>query len=878
MTDSPTPVKFNLHPLLLLAVYLASGIAIASAIESPIGVAVAGVLVIAIASLTIRSYASFFLPLIFIPVGITCFQLELNSIADDRIRRMYSDGRVASGEPVEIEGVLIAFPEATIDGEFLRVKVHRLKYLADDMNTSGTVRLFVPNQGRSVFQYGDRVRVMCRLIREEQYRNPGVRSRVQTLDEQGIDATAVIKSSLLIEIVGSEPVFSPLAWVHQRRQQLIRAFNQSFSPSTGGVMIASLLGDKHFLDRETADVFRDGGTFHVLVISGLHITFIGGLTYWIVSLFTRCQAWRCILPTAFLWVYTIAVGAEIPVVRASLMFSVLLFARLIYRSSSLLNALGGCGLILLVWRPSDLFSASFQLTFVSVAAIVACAFPLIEKLRSVGEWHPTTETPLPPNVAPSLRRFCETLYWNENAWRIDNSRHVWSANLFKSVYLGWTERPTLQGIAAYLFEGLLVSFVVQLWMLPLLVIYFHRVSPSSLVLNLWVGLWLALESFSAVAALAVGALSSWLATPLIALTEFSNAAMMSLPSLLSHLGSASFRVPVYTGSAQLVYVFFTFAVVATSIRIFGWNPYSLAARRARLTSYGMAMMITTLVFTIVLHPFSSPAPDGKLTVDFLDVGQGDSALVTFPSGHTMLIDGGGQLTFSQDGEPRFERDRMRIGESVVSEFLWEKGHSRLDFVLATHEDADHTDGLVDVVRNFEIGTLILGDSTIENSAELREILRVADANGTSLKFVRDGDSLIIGRARVDFLNPESNSLASDNDRSVVARIAFGDRAFLLTGDIERRAETHLAKRDLRADVVKVPHHGSRTSSTQEFVEKVRPELAVISVGQRSRFGHPHREVVDRWLHSGAAVMTTGENGTITISTDGHALETKVFTP
>ena len=143
-------------------------------------------------------------------------------------------------------------------------------------------------------------------------------------------------------------------------------------------MIASLLGDKYFLDKDTADLFREGGTFHILVISGLHITFIGGLLLLFIRRLTRNRWTQFIVTMRVLWAYTLAVGADVPVVRAAIMFTIVLYSYVIYRQGSLLNSLGVCGLILLVWRPSDLFNPSFQLTFVSVAAIVAMAYPLIE--------------------------------------------------------------------------------------------------------------------------------------------------------------------------------------------------------------------------------------------------------------------------------------------------------------------------------------------------------------------------------------------------------------------------------------------------------------------------------------------------------------------
>ena len=161
----------------------------------------------------------------------------------------------------------------------------------------------------------------------------------------------------MIENLGNEKTFAPLAWIYERRQELIVDFKNNFNASTAGILIASLLGNRYFLDKQTAEIFREGGTFHVLVISGLHITFIGGLTLLFVRFFTRKRLWQFLIAGGFLWAYSFAVGADVPVVRATMMFTILLFSQVIYRKGNLLNSLGACALVLLVWRPEDLFSA-----------------------------------------------------------------------------------------------------------------------------------------------------------------------------------------------------------------------------------------------------------------------------------------------------------------------------------------------------------------------------------------------------------------------------------------------------------------------------------------------------------------------------------------
>ena len=666
-------------------------------------------------------------------------------------------------------------------------------------------------------------------------------------------------------------------------------------------MIASLLGNRYFLDKQTAEIFREGGTFHVLVISGLHITFIGGLTLLLVRFFTRKRFWQFLIASGFLWVYSFAVGADVPVVRATIMFTILLFSQVIYRKGNLLNSLGACALVLLVWRPEDLFSQSFHLTFLSVTAIVAMAFPLIENLREIGNWSPSNEKPFPPRVSKFVKRFCEMLYWRETVWEGEINRQIWSANLFKSPYLKWLEAKNLQGVFRYLIEGVLVSLVVQIWLLPLTVYYFHRVTVASIILNLWVGFFIALESFAAVIALFFAEFSEILALPFIKLTEILNWLLLFLPKIFIAFDWASFRVPVYSGWMRTVYFLYFVPVLILTILLNRWKPFeripnfkseisdaenkntlgkNFTASSCRRVA---ASLLFLLIALVVFHPFSAPKADNRLHVEFLDVGQGDSAFVTFPNGETLLIDGGGQINFSKMNDEEsesFEPDTQTIGESVVSQFLWEKGYSEIDYILATHADTDHIQGLTDVAKNFKVRAAFFGRMPFEDK-DFAELYEVLQKKKIEIVEVSRGDEFQISDVKMQILYPEkdlSATAVSDNNHSVVLRIIYGTKKFLFTGDIEKETEAKLLRQSafLKADVVKVAHHGSRTSSISDFIYATKTEYAIIPVGRKSIFGHPHREVVERWLGSGAKIKTTGERGIISISTDGKDLQIETF--
>ena len=256
-----------------------------------------------------------------------------------------------------------------------------------------------------------------------------------------------------------------------------------------------------------------------------------------------------------------------------------------------------------------------------------------------------------------------------------------------------------------------------------------------------------------------------------------------------------------------------------------------------------------------------------------------------PDGTTVLIDGGGKPnigrgTDNDNVEETFERDTRSIGEGVVSEYLWSRGMDRVDYILPTHADADHIDGLNDIAQNFKVRGALVARTPMDDSEYVR-FATTMKAASVQIEKIGAGDVLHFGKVSADVLWPppiaDPDAPWRNND-GIVLRVRHGDHSFLFTADIEKKAEAGVLSEsvNLQSSVVKVAHHGSKTSSTDPFVAATHPSLAIISVGRTSPFGHPSKEVVERWRASGAEVMTTGEKGTISITTDGHTLKTITF--
>jgi competence protein ComEC len=873
--------EFTLHPLAWLAAAFAAGIFVSSCIALTLRVWLGGVLAITLGAFILRrerKVASILVLSAFLFAGALFEQIELIPPHGDRLRVLYDDGAFRSGEPMEFTGVILREPELAPNGYFLWAAAESISRAGDERKVSGTVRLFAawPDFETIPLGSGDRISVATELKREERYLNPGVRPAKENLDRQGIDVTGTIKSPDDLRKLSEGS--SPLSFIYGWRQRQLTKFRESFSVSTSGVLIASLLGNKYHLDKKTGEAFREGGTFHLLVISGAHITLLGTLMVWFLSFFTRRRIWLFVLPNLALWAYTLAVGAEAPVTRAAVMFSVLSFSYVVQRQGTLLNALGASALILLVWKPAQLFDPSFQLTFVCVFAIVAVALPLLQKLEAIGGWYPTAKEPLPPSCPPWLKTFCEMLFWREQKWRREQKRNVWQCVLFKTKWAEKLEGSGAQLVLRYIFTAALISLVVQIWLLPLLVVYFHRISPAGIVLNLFVGILLAAETVTALFAVWAAGWSQASAAPFIWLTESLNWLMLHSVDPFDAYDIASVRLPAYTGWMKAIYALYYLPLVALWYGAMKWQAFKTAVRKRSLLPVAGGGMLALILAVIIFHPLSAPRADGNLRIDLLDVGQGDCALLTFPDSTTMLIDGGGRFNFNrakttgENNELRdFDPDVPTTGEAVVSEFLWQRGLDKVDYLVATHGDIDHIQGLTDAARNFYVRAAFVGAGQ-KPSNNLTLFYETLKRRNIPVIETARGDVFKFGEVTVEILSPSAETVRlSENNNSLVLRVTFGERTFLFTGDIEREAEDVLLRDadKLRCDMIKVPHHGSHSSSTENFVAATQAKVAVISVGRDSPFGHPHREVVERWLNSGANTMTTGSKGTITIITDGH---------
>ena len=899
------------QPLVFIAAAFVSGLLYSSfnRYETWVWMLLTSVLwVVLTATLSLRLSSAISLALLlssFFSIGGALWSVHEAGTGSGRIRVLFERGDLETGEPVELQGRLFLAPELAPDRIYLHLDVESAGTLGRHFKATGSVMIMVPfNDPESrreydtlSLDYGARLRIVCNLKNGRGYRNPGAPDFQEILETQGYDAQGWVKSPLLIEVLGDGDRSFVLSKLFDLRARMIAVTLEHFTQPAKGILAAALFGNRYFLSRGTAEAFRVEGTYHLLVISGMHVAMIAAVVLWLAKFISDSRIIRCALAFLVIWAYALMIGNQPSITRSVIMMTIFLGGRLIFRTSAGANILAASALIQLAWQPSDLFNSGFQLSFLTVLIIVLLVVPIHSRLRTAGAWKPAAHAPFPPRIPAPVKFIAESMFWNERAFRKEMRDSRIRYRLIKAGSGITLNRLRLQGAIVWIAMTVMTSIAVQAALLPLMVERFHRFSIISPVANVIEGLLITALMLAGAIFLLLYLLFGERISFFCAPVDWIGNLIRRENEYLTSLGPAAIRTPDPGEWAVAAYFAYFLSVVALLIVINEWNPFRKGdekgvweARRLRLAGIAIGATASATILLVgllvVLHPLPHRFERGRLSLTFLDVGQGDSILVTFPQGKLMMIDSGGRPDFGRykdgdgDSAPAFVEDRIGVAEAAVMPFLWSRGIRRLDWIAATHGDADHIQAFEDITRNFEI-TQALKPASLQTPA--RNSVFERTGSGLNVRSVGKGDGFDADGARVDIIWPSASNpeeLGTDNNLSLVVMITYGSRKFLLSGDMEQEAEAELIRTgiDLRADVLKVAHHGSRTSTTDQFLSAVKPAEAVISVASPSPYGHPHQEVLARLTACGARIRQTSNCGAITISTDGRDLRVDTFVP
>ncbi|MEM7034421.1 MAG: DNA internalization-related competence protein ComEC/Rec2 [Chloroflexota bacterium] len=505
--------------------------------------------------------------------------------------------------------------------------------------------------------------------------------------------------------------------------------------------------------------------------------------------------------------YTILVGADASVTRAAIMGIFYVIAIFFGRQNHSLNGLALATLIMTIQNPFTVWDVGFQLSFLATLGLIVLGTPLEQSALAFIESRTNT---LSTPAIPNLLR-----------------------------------------------EAVFITIAAQIMVTPLLLYQFGRLPLIGLLTNLLiVPVQPLIMIFGGLATLGgliyapFGQVLGWLVWLPITWTVF-------IVDWTAAFSWAEIKLPAFP--------LWLMALSYLSIGIGVWwlhnpkrspsfNPVIFNLRRSTLFGLGSIFIILVLTWSATQN-----MPDGNLHVAFLDIGQGDAIFITTPNGRQMLIDGG----------PSPAQLGYRLGQEMP---FWDRS---IDLIINTHSDLDHLGGLVEIIDRYTINSVLIGD-TVSDSALHKAWLHQLDAENLTPTLTWQNMTFQIDEAvTVTILNPGIASQFEDtpNNRSIVLKLQMGAVSFLLPGDIEAVVERSLVRNDLdlQATVLKSPHHGSQTSSTLPFLQKVNPQLVVISAGADNRFGHPHTSVLDRYQTQGIQILRTDLLGTVELITNGEQL-------
>ena len=811
------------RPLIILLISYLSGLLLGNYLYLPVRptlIVVAALMLIFLGAILLnwKGLGIILFPVVFVLIGSLMMNLHtFPRIPHNHISKLLKD------EGINVQGTLYEPPELLEDRARLYIDAERV-YLKDGyIKVVGKV-LITTGDTVTDLNYGDRVRFICKLQRARNVGNPGGFDYSRYLALQGIFAAGYLKNSREIIRIGEGDSNYFRKTIEGFREKIRNFIDKRSELPNRAIIKALLLGEQGEISEKTRDNFAATGVVHILSVSGLHLAFVAMIAFLVIRGILRVSerlmlamdinkvaAIFTLFPVLF---YAFIAGFGVATFRATVMIVVFLVAVIIDRQRDLYNTLAMAALIITVILPTSIFDISFQLSFVSVLAILYLTPRFTYYLSSI---HDLTTEYL-PSISKKIGRYFGFL-----------------------VLVSISATIGTGPITAYHFNRvLLLGFIPNIVVVPII---------DFLAIPLC--LFVALTIF----------ISPSLASMLLGLDSIIVNFVVDLVELFTYLPGVSLWVTTPTLLEITLFYLFIFS-------LFNVN-------RLRMSWY-ITLILLILIAGDYSYWYYTKNFNRNLRVTFLSVGQGDSALVEFPKGKRMIIDGGG-------GEYNESYD---TGRNIVAPFLWKEKIKRVDYLLLSHPHPDHLNGLRFIAKNFEVKEIWTnGQSTdVESYLELMEIVNHEGIKKVTMNV--ETLSKYINGVRVDIYNPPvrlfqgegMNIQSSFNNNSVVVKLSFKEVSLLFTGDIEEEAEKKLVQLGSRLEstVIKIPHHGSLRSSTEEFLGKVHPTYAVFSVGYKNRFGFPKMQVLERYRDLGSRTYRTDTDGAITMVTDGVLFRVEKF--
>ena len=633
-----------------------------------------------------------------------------------------------------------------------------------------------------------------------------------------------------IRLVKEEESFSPDIYLHRLNLAISDKYKKILGDKNAGSLSAMVLGDKRGLDEEIKELYQENSISHLLSISGLHISLLGGAVFLFLRRLKVSFSFPLITSSIILIIYGAFTGFSVSTSRAIVMMSVLFISFVIGKSYDLPSGLALAALILIVINHRAIYQSGFLLSFFAVIGI----FYIMPELLYI---------------------FKVDIYHKKG--------------IIKGLHL--------------LLASIISSISILLATLPIILNNFYEVSLTGIILNIIVIPLMSLVVITGLLGGFVALVSETMGSFLLGITHY----ILNLYTLFCRLGDRLTFLRLIIGKPykwQIV-LYYLILVIVFYLLALKRRENKLRSLKNNLSEgYNTSKRIVVtglMTFTSFLIIAYKPR---EFSINMLDIGQGDCFVVN---------DGNNDIYISDCGSTTVQN----VGKTRLLPFLKSKGWGKVDTIFISHMDKDHVNGVNDLLKCAEItiGRIIISASYKSdklNCAELEELKELAKMRDIKLFYMKKGDEIVGKDISFRCIYPTGEEDIKDqNEASIVMRMDYKGLSMLFTGDIAGSTEEKIidstGKDILDCDILKVCHHGSKNSSTDDFLKKVNPKLYLISCGLMNRYGHPHRDALSRMTEEGGRILRTDHmggtqiklaDGKLIITMAGKNLTGKRFSP
>ena len=754
----------------------------------------------------------------------------------------------------EIKAVVITEPENIEYKYRYTIRVESIKVNGNEIDI-GNIKLYLDvkiKDTKYMPKFGDKILIKGEIKIPDSSRNYKGFDYREYLKTKKIFGT--IESSS-ISILEKECLNFIEKFVNNVQNSMKKNLNKILDEEESSLCIGILIGDRTNISEEIENDFKQSNLTHMLAVSGSHIVYIiNGLT---ILLSKTSKKLSKIIIIIFLLFFIILTGFTSSVLRASFMGILVLISSIIYRKSDTLNNIGISSLIILIINPYIILDVGFILSFAGTLGIVLLS-PNINKLINI-----------------IINKFNKKmLKINNKKGKIREKKELNKLTNNKSIKI------IIRYIIKYIFNSFSITLSANILIIPIMAFYF-----STFSFTFWISNILAAPIMEMVTIL--GFIIYFISIICIPIAEFLGIFLNLLLNILIKIAKFSSTIPgssIFIKTPYLISCIFFYTILSylynrnkinrlinkiinkksnTNKIMTKILNHKLKIKIQEIHNYiliNKKKVVLIILFVFILVNLLDNFVEKDLKIYFIDIGQGDSTLIQTPYGRNILIDGGGSEFGTYD-----------IGENILLPYLLDRRINKLDYIVISHFDSDHVKGLFKVIEELDVSNVIISKQG-EVSENFKKFQKIVSDKNINIMIVKKGDYITIDRlSYIEILFPEDKLINENilNNNSIVMKFVSGDFDMLFTGDIEKIAEDRLIElykntNKLKADILKVAHHGSKTSSTEEFIELVKPEIGLIGVGKNNNFGHPNEEITERLKNNNIQIYRTDECGEIII--------------